>query len=166
MFVDNNSSVPPCPCCGGTLSYRDTRSRICRLEGGGKEFFRIRRLRCSQCGTLHNELPDCLVPHKHYAAEVISGVLDGFVTPYDEDSEEYPCFATMRRWIYWFRGNLANMEGYLRRAGSSILKLGKDVLFATESLVGAIRTAYPDWLERILRIIYNSGGKLSSARGW
>ena len=42
-----------------------------------KQRFLIRRLKCSNCGRLHRELPDCLVPYKHYASEVISGVLDG-----------------------------------------------------------------------------------------
>ena len=30
------------------------------------------------------------VPYKHYASEVISGVLDGIVTPEDDDSADYP----------------------------------------------------------------------------
>ena len=38
-----------------------------------KQRFLIRRLKCSNCGRLHRELPDCLVPYKHYASEVISG---------------------------------------------------------------------------------------------
>ncbi|WP_368222364.1 MULTISPECIES: DUF6431 domain-containing protein [Blautia] len=29
-------------------------------------------------------MPDFLIPYKHYTTEVISGVLDGQVTPYDE----------------------------------------------------------------------------------
>ena len=61
--------------------------------------FLIRRLKCSSCGKLHRELPDCLVPYKHYASEVISGVLDGIVTPEDDDSADYPCEMTMLRWL-------------------------------------------------------------------
>ena len=53
-----------------------------------KEYLMIRRLRCTECHRHHNELPDCLVPHKHYEAEVISGVLDGIVTSEDADSED------------------------------------------------------------------------------
>ena len=29
---------------------------------------------------------DCLVPYKHYASEVISGVLDGIISPDDKDT--------------------------------------------------------------------------------
>ncbi len=152
--------MPPCPCCGGKLFYRDSRIRIRRREGGVKEYLLIRRLYCSDCHSYHNELPDCLVPHKHYDAETISGVLDEVVSPDDDDAEDYPCPATMRRWIYWFRGNLANIEGALRRAGHTALQLGDGILFAGQSLLDTMRGSFPDWLERVLRIIYNTGGTL------
>ena len=48
---------------------------------------RIRRFRCAECHSYHNELPDCLVPYKHYETEVIAGVLDECV----------PCSKGMRR---------------------------------------------------------------------
>ena len=72
----------------------------------------IRRFRCSGCGRYHNELPDCLLPYKHYEAEAISGVIDGVVTSDDLDSEDYPCVYTMLLWIRWFTGNLERIEGY------------------------------------------------------
>lgn len=65
-----------CPQCGMQLTYRDSRKRIKKEEGGNNRFLIIRRLRCDQCHRLHNELPDCVVPHKHYSTDVISGVLD------------------------------------------------------------------------------------------
>ena len=52
---------------------------------------------CPICHSYHTELPDCLVPYKHYEAEVISGVLDEVVRPENLDSEDYPSFSTMRR---------------------------------------------------------------------
>ena len=88
FFVMSSDDTPVCPVCGGTLKYRDTRLRIRKKEGGVKEYLMIRRLRCTECHRHHNELPDCLVPHKHYEAEVISGVLDGIVTSEDADSED------------------------------------------------------------------------------
>ena len=104
----SSDDTPVCPVCGGTLKYRDTRLRIRKKEGGVKEYLMIRRLRCTECHRHHNELPDCLVPHKHYEAEVISGVLDGIVTSEDADSEDSPSLLTMLRWLQWFRMNLAN----------------------------------------------------------
>lgn len=63
------------------LRYRDSRPRIRKKEGGTKERLMIRRFRCQDCHSYHNELPDCLVPYKHYEAEVIAGVLDEVIRP-------------------------------------------------------------------------------------
>lgn len=103
------------------------------------------------------ELSDCLVPHKHFEAEVISGVLDGVVTPDDEDSEEYPSFQTMLRWLRWFTMNLQNIEGHLRNAAA---RLFQQTSASVSSLLETIHTNYANWLEIILRVIYNSGGFL------
>ena len=56
--------------------------------------------------------------------------------------------------------NRSNMEGFLRNTGYSTLGLGEGILFSDLSLLEAIRNKYQNWLERILRIIYNSGGFL------
>ena len=111
IFFVESSTISYCPVCGEPLSYRDSCVRIMRLEGGMRRRFLIRRLKCSSCGKLHRELPDCLVPYKHYASEVISGVLDGIVTPEDDDSADYPCEMTMRRWHYWLEANRIRIDG-------------------------------------------------------
>src|SRR5699024_11920458 len=67
IFFVESSAISYCPVCGEPLSYRDSCVRIMRLEGGRKRRFLIRRLKCSSCGRIHRELPDCLVPYKHYA---------------------------------------------------------------------------------------------------
>lgn len=69
---------------------------------------------------------------------------------------------TMLRWLAWLNFNLVNMEGSLRRASQDILRLGKEILFSSQSLLDAMRSSFPDWLERILRVIYNSGGALAA----
>lgn len=160
FLVKSSGDLPPCPSCGGELRYRDSRKRIRKKEGGQKEYLMIRRLKCTNCHCHHMELPDCLVPHKHYQAEVISGVLDGIVTPEDEDSEDYPSFQTMLRWIRWFIGNLQNIEGHLRNAAWQMMHHATEP--PASSLLESIRKNYTNWLEIILRIIYNSGGFLPS----
>ena len=97
-----------------------------RLEGGIRRRFLIRRLKCSSCGRLHRELPDCLVPYKHYASEVISGVLDGIVSPDDEDSADFPCETTMRRWHCWLEANRLRIDGYLKSTGYRLLGFSTD----------------------------------------
>lgn len=96
-----------CPCCGSPLKYRDSRKRVHRIAGGGKEWYLIRRLKCSsdKCGRLHNELPDCLCPYKHYDAGLIEDVVDGVVSEEDTETEDYPCEGTMKHWRLWFQRN-------------------------------------------------------------
>ena len=48
-------------------------------------------------------------------------MINVIVTPHDQDSEDYLSISTMLYWLRWFQLNLANMEGYLRNAGYSIL---------------------------------------------
>lgn len=164
FFVVSSEELPSCPVCNGTLRYRDSRLRICKKEGGIVTRLMIRRLKCTQCHTYHNELPDCLAPYKHYESEVISGVLDEVVSPDDDDSEDFPSFQTMLRWLRWFQMNLANIEGYLRNIRLHALPgIGKELL--TESLLDTTRKTYQNWLEIILRIIYNSGGFLPALPG-
>ena len=160
FFIVSSEKTPGCPCCGGQLRYRDSRLRIRKHEGGDRDYLRIQRFRCSTCKSYHNELPDILLPYKHYEAEVVSGVLDGIVKPEDQDSEDYPSVSTMLYWLRWFQLNLANMEGFLRNAGYRFFGLGEDFLFSDQSLLEAVRIKYLNWLEKIIRIVYNSGGFL------
>lgn len=60
--------------------------------------------------------------------------------------------------------NIQRMEGYLRTAGYQILNLGEDFLFSSDSLLDKIRNRYQNWLEQLLRLIYNSGGFLVPVR--
>ncbi len=160
FFVKSNEPEQFCPYCEGHMEYRDSVKRILRKEGGQKHWMVIRRLKCKNCNSLHRELPDCLLPYKHYETEIISGVLDGIVTPDDPDSENYPCVETMLLWLTWFTRNLQNIEGLLRRTARSIISDDPNVLSKQGSLLEIMRRRSLNWLERILRIIYNSGGRL------
>ena len=133
-----------------------------KLEGGERKLLNIERLQCTNesCRRLHNALPDCLVPYKHYASEVISGVLDEIITPDDKDAEDYPCETTMLRWNHWLMANYLRMEGYLRSIGHRLLGLGEELLTSGVSLLEKVRTTNGCWLEAVLRMIYNSGGFL------
>jgi DNA-directed RNA polymerase subunit RPC12/RpoP len=92
-----------CPDCGGQIKFRGKVKRILRTKGGAVEWIEIRRVVCEECGKIHRELPDCLFPHKHYAAEIIRGVSDGTITADNLDYEDRPCEATMERWKKEFR---------------------------------------------------------------
>ena len=118
-----------CPDYSSELHYRDSRERIWRTYRGKTLHILIRRLQCPRCHRLHNELPNILVPHKHYGAEVIENVVDEVVTPDDEDTEDYPCAATMERWKEWISG---------------------------VSLLGALRAHGCEWLATVMHTIYNA----------
>ena len=49
----------------------------------------MRRLQCTRCGSVHRELPELIFPYKQYEAEVIIGVLEGFITCETIGFEDY-----------------------------------------------------------------------------
>lgn len=100
------------------------------------------------------------MPYKHYATEVISGVLDEVITPDDTEAEDYPCETTMYRWKLWLALNYLRMDGYLKSIGNRLLGMGEGLLSSLVPLLDQLRHSNPCWLEAILRMIYNSGGFL------
>lgn len=160
FYVMSNDVVPPCPLCQNPLHYRGQKKRVMKQEGGKKQWLVIRRFKCCSCHSLHKELPDCLVPYKHYQADIISGVLDGIVTPDDLDCEDYPCLDTMLLWIRWFNQNLKRIEGLLHKALYEVTGNKEELLYPHSSLLTRLRTHTPNWLEQVIHTIYNSGGFL------
>ena len=160
IFLIKSSAISYCPVCMEELSYRDSCKRILLQKGHERHVCIIRRMKCSQCGTLHRELPDFLVPYKHYTAEIISGVLDGQVTPDDEDSMDYPCEMSMQRWHHWLMKNTLRIDGYLRSVGHRLPGFSEELLMSGMPLLETLRSSLYNWLETILRFIYDSGGFL------
>ena len=95
-MVRNDKSI--CQNCGSKLKRYDKVSRIVRTKGGKTSWIEIERFRCPVCGQIHRELPDYIFPYKQYEAEVIRGVLEGFITCETYGYEDYPCEMTMIRW--------------------------------------------------------------------
>lgn len=72
---------------------------IRKKESGVKEQLVIRRFHCKNCHSYHSELPDCIVPYKHYEMKVISGILNNVIKLDDLDYEDYEPFASLFRWL-------------------------------------------------------------------
>ena len=161
-IICQSHEVAVCPQCQSMLKHRDCRQRVMQREGGDKTWIQINRLYCGKCRRLHTELPDCLVPFKHYASEIIEGVLDDVVTSDDEDSEDYPCDMTMSRWKDWFEINRLFIEGYIRNIGYSIFNEGIEFLKSSENKFDTIRMLGKYWLAIIIRLIYNNGAVLAA----
>lgn len=136
-----------------------------KKAGGEKEWYRIRRLKCTndKCGRLHNELPDCLCPYKHYDAGLIEDVLDGVVSEQDRETEDYPCEGTMKHWRWWMQRNQTNMEGQIKSAAHRFLELSDAFLRDKDSLLEELRERIsPGWLKAVMRFLYNAGGRLEA----
>lgn len=146
-----------CPECSGELSYRDSRLRICRTYGGETFHIQIRRLKCHRCHRLHNELPNILVPHKHYCAEVIEDVVDEVVTPEDVVVEDYPCAATMERWKDWICRVTPAIDSMLRSIGCRMLNFTDELLFSSASLLGSLRDGGGGWMATVMHTLCNAG---------
>lgn len=157
----SNDRIPDCPTCGGNLVYRDRRKRVHRKAGGKKEYLQIRRFRCEKCGRYHEELPDFLLPYKHYDAEIICDVIDGKITEDNLEYEDYPCAATMRRWREWYKGTRAAIEGNLQRVFSQHPEIFRETETKDRSLLETVKQNVNQWLSAIMRTIYNSGGRIA-----
>ena len=163
IFFVKSKDVSYCGRCGSTdLYYRDTCQRIWLREGGEHRMIGIRRLKCRNCGAYHRELPDFLAPYKHYETEVISGVLDEVVSA-DDMEDNCPCDSTVASWHHWLMINELRIDGYLKSEGSRLPGFTEELLKTGVSLLKYLRSSCQNWLEIILRFIYNSGGFLVSA---
>mgnify|MGYP003375036170 CR=1 FL=1 len=89
-MVRNNAST--CPTCGGKLKPYDKVLRVVRTKGRKTKRVSIRRLRCTECGGLHREIPQYICPYKQYEKDVIQGVLEGLITCETLGYEDYVSF--------------------------------------------------------------------------
>ena len=94
----NIEKMSACSRCKGDMKYYDSVSRIVRMKGRNTKWIKVQRFRCIKCGHLCRELPDYIFPYKQYEAEIVRGVLEGFITPETVGYEDYPCEMTMMRW--------------------------------------------------------------------
>jgi len=69
----------------------------------------------------------------------------------------------MYRWHHWLMVNHLRIDGYLKSAGYRLLGFGEELLSTSMSLLDKLRSSNEEWLETILRFIYNSGGFLVSS---
>ena len=65
-----------CPVCHSPLQVRDSKKRSLITENGVR-VFKLRRLKCPQCGKIHSEIPDCITPYKRYSRDLIERAVHG-----------------------------------------------------------------------------------------
>lgn len=148
-----------CPHCGGLLKYRDSRLRICCVEGGKTYHCVVRRLRCRHCGRLHTELPQDLSPNRHYINTAVEDVLDEVTSEEDPLTADGPSAQTMKRWRQWFRRNFERILGCIRHAFAQAQDTELPPDFASATLK-KWRNDGPGWLYPAMACVYNFGGFL------
>ena len=143
-----SSEVHICPKCGGELRVKDYRERQGWTKYGDKPKYQLRRLQCEECGAIHIELPNILLPYKRYNAETIECVLNG---------EDWNCVASIRtkkRWLGWYdriwmpilylQNSIQNKDLNLRRLKDHTTEKPKEA----------------GWLKTAVMTIINSGEKV------
>ena len=137
FLIESNEEPPVCPCCGGKLFLRDHRRRHGKTYQGEVVTFLIPRLKCSRCKRLHNALPDCLVPHKHYVSEVIENVIDEVSTSEDETT-----------------GYTGAVKPPVRRTGNR--KSGPEETGIYAAVPPSRRNSFPGWGRQLIGYIIRS----------
>lgn len=143
-----------CPCCHAEQrKVIGTRARKLIKACGTRITMVIRRLKCSDCGKIHHELPAQVVPYKRHAVESIEAVLEDkplLSTPADE--------STLKRWRLWFNGLAVRFLGILEAAArKSTVRTGTAPL--TGNALQRIRFYLGDaggWLSRLVQTTVRS----------
>ena len=166
-FLVVSKEDPHCPYCGALLEFKDHVQRHRRLAGGEKEWFLIeRRNYPAGCG-LHRLIPDFLAPYKHYDIDIITGVLNGTITPDMLTFEDYPCEKTMERWQEWIVLNLIFINAYLKSVGIRLFAMGIALAYTATDLVEELRDRnHHGWLKIVIRAVYNTGSSLEPYRDY
>jgi hypothetical protein len=138
-----------CPVCEEELQGIGSRRRKGRKATGEQVTYGIRRLRCVGCRRIHHELPDLLVPYKHYEAAVLESV----ATPgamLDVAADE----STLYRWRLWFAQMAAYWIGGLQAIAHRFkLPVEGSSGLPTSSLlgIGHFVGKGPGWMGRLVR---------------
>lgn len=151
--------------CNGRLRVRDTVVRFVRISSSEKYGITIRRLRCEVCGKIHRELPDFLMPHKHYPAECIESEIERMkqnkrVRSCDDRVCAYPELSTCMRW----RQNFEKRQAAMKRALAVIsieegrmLSKHEESLLQYYNLFMKRRKTGTGWLAECVRTAVNAG---------
>lgn len=93
-----------CEKCGNfCIKYGHTK-RLVKTKYGERSWITVQRWRCKSCGGVYRDLPNDILPYKHYEREMIEGVQEGLIDSSVKGFEDYPCEMTMRRWRRIYKG--------------------------------------------------------------
>ena len=128
-----------CPICVGELLKKGWRTRfLVQTKASATEddcfpyekiCLLIQRQKCKDCGKIHHQLPDCVVPYKRFSLGIIEGVIrqPGAPTLIDED--------TVKRILAWW----ALMAAYIIGAAPSIMEKHHIAIAPGQKLAAIVR---------------------------
>lgn len=90
-YVIKNLDSLQCPNCKGELIPKGSHKRHVKFSDFEHDF-RFRQLYCTQCAVYHLEIPDFVLPNKHYSRTTIEKILSGEIDYYLADD------STVNRW--------------------------------------------------------------------
>ena len=97
--------------------------------------------------------------------DIITGVLNGSITPDTQAFQDYPCEKTMERWQKWFLRNLVFINEYMKSVGARLLAFGMALLLSAIAVVEELKARNrKDWLKIVIRVVYNTGESLEPYR--
>jgi len=159
IFFIRSKEESRCPICNGSVTVRDSRDRKVIDDSGEQKLYRLRRLKCRSCNKLHIELPDFMVPYKHYEAAVIEAALD-------ETTDSCPADdSTIQRWKVWLRQLILRADSTLRSLWSSYHQKNWP-LFDRSSLLQKLRKHYPGWLSSVHVLLAKTGLGVHTQFAW
>lgn len=154
MFFVRSTEIIPCPCCGEVLEIIGSRKRIWKQSSGETQWIHIRRKRCSLCEKIHHELPNVLVPFKHYDAASIEAVTTA--SEYLDVAVDESTIHRWRTWIMaWVTYAAAILESLSIRYNIAKAAPCTTSISVLRPLVRFVGTA-AGWLARAVRPIVNS----------
>ena len=159
IFFIRSKEESCCPICNGRVTVRDSRNRKVIDDTGKCKVYKLRRLKCTSCNKLHLELPDSMVPYKHYEAAVIESTLDGVTDSCPADN------STIQRWQIWLRQLILRTDSTLRSLWSSYHQKNWP-LFDKSSLLQKLRKHSPGWLSSVHVLLAKTGLGVHTQFAW
>jgi hypothetical protein len=154
-FFVRCAEIVPSPCCTAKLFVIGSRKRRVIGAAGDKRTLVIRRLRCQECRRIHHELPDFLVPYKHYESSCVEQAASKNATLSVAADE-----STLFRWRSWLKERTTYWLGCVASLATRFqLEPVRHSSVATQTAhqrIGLVVGDTPGWLERIVRPVANA----------
>ena len=139
-----------CPVCHQLMKKCGRCRRYARGKYGKRDELAVRVLYCRNCKHHHRELPDFVVPHKHFGAEVFAAVCDALGNYFIDDHSA----SRMLRWVKaFFKLGLATVRRLKLEHPTLVTKYNADSTLDTLRYFVMLVVNAGEWRSTSLRIL-------------